>query len=47
MLKPKKVRERRRNDEFTVIERRKGKVWMHSQVGSCVALVVLLAWLVN
>ena len=40
-------RERRSKDALTLVERRKGKVWMHAQVVVCLILTGCLAWLIR
>ena len=47
MLTRNKMRDRRCNDEFTLVERRKGKTWMRLQLALCVVLVAWLVWLVH
>ncbi len=47
MAKKIKRTERRYSDTLTLVERRKGKVWMYAQIALCVLLGTWLLWLLR
>jgi len=41
-LKASKTKERRRKNELTLVERRRGSLWMYAQIPVCATLVICL-----
>jgi hypothetical protein len=46
-LKNTKMKERRYRDSLTLVERRKGKVWMHLEIALCLTLAIYLLWILR